>query len=323
LGNEIALRQPHAAPSHTSTEELTPFERSEYESLERDIAKDIQAVHNVGKNLAIIRDKNLYREEYATFKKYLADKWNLSPPTVWHKIEHAATIKAIETFGAPNVVKPSGYQSTPLARLYVPEQRAEAWAEAVNVAGDKPVTREIVQEVVNRAFPPVKRSSQRPAVPSKPPADDPDADLTAALARGIIPVGADVETDDPTRGEPELELEQEPEPIIQNATDENWLATLPLTRELKGDLLARFHATALAFRHTRNDLIEYREKFLEKTKPLRRGLNGVPIAFDWMHKRIFTLNPPDRWESCGFCEGMGSCAVGGCPECYGNGFICN
>ncbi len=331
MGSEIAL---------ASFPRLTNAEKSLLVDCEYYIAGRMTAVAEIGDKLAIIRDKKLYREEYRTFREYLADKWHLSPQTAYFQIAHVETVKTIAMSPRGDILPSVLGQTKPLNRLSG-EQKVKAWSEAVRDAdGDQPTLSQ-VQAAANRVSPPIKRSSERPARPT----DDSDASIAAARASGIIPSGADIEIDDPGReyygAEPDPEPEPTPEPIAPavDSSDEGWLKGLPLTREFEALVkrnaeskplanayrrcLARFHATALAFRRTRDKLNEYRGFFLAETKALRGGLNGAPLAFDWMHKRIFTLNPPDRWESCGTCQGVGSGPSGGCPTCHGNGFICN
>jgi hypothetical protein len=300
---------------------LTPAEESRLAWCEDYIGARMASVFEIGEKLAIIRDERLYREEYDTFKEYLADKWHLSPQTAYFQIAHVETKKVLAMSPRGDISPASASFTKPLHAL-PDDLKKEAWSEAVKDAGGVHPTKRQVQDAANKVSPPLKRSAERPAKP----VGDSDADVQAARDTGIIPADADVETDDPQREYYGAKPEEKPEPevfVAASQTDDEWLDSLPLSRELRKESLASFRRSALGYRRTRARTVAYREGIREDTKDLRRGPGGGAMAWDWMLHRINTLNPPDRWESCGTCRGTGSCASGGCPTCHSHGYICN
>jgi hypothetical protein len=129
-----------------------------------------------------IHDEKLYRERWDTFENYVSDRWGWSRQHGHRLINHAVTLAAIESPStecnqigyivaepAPTPPRPmptSEGQTRSLASLPIAE-RADAWAEAVEVAADRgklTPTGAIVAEVVEQRKPERRpQSDEHPA----------------------------------------------------------------------------------------------------------------------------------------------------------------
>lgn len=108
-----------------------------------------------------IRDQRLYKAVHRDFDTYCRERWGMSRRQVDRLIVAAYTIEQLESILRPiGLTLPTAEtQVRPLAAL--PEaERAEAWAEAVEIAGGEVPTEAEVEEVVARRRP---QSSEHPA----------------------------------------------------------------------------------------------------------------------------------------------------------------
>lgn len=130
-----------------------------------------QGVTDTAFALRKVRNERLYREGWASFDDYCQDRWGWTRSRAYQIIDQADTIEAITAAECPQIVDilPTNEgQTRPLTRLE-PEERASAWAEAVEVAeaqGKPAPTGKIVAEVVDKILPPVRRP-QSDAHPAK------------------------------------------------------------------------------------------------------------------------------------------------------------
>lgn len=113
----------------------------------------------------------------------------------------------------------------------------------------------------------------------------------------------------------------EPEPVYDPPTDAEWLATLPLYKQLAGRPRKLFVAEALAFRA----VTPFRLAFVEATRAITDASKkaGGSVNGPWLsrHYRYLRLNDPSRWTACRECHGSGDADMfGPCPECKGNGY---
>ena len=129
-----------------------------------------------------IHDEKLYRDRWDTFESYVSDRWGWSRQHGHRLVNHAITLAAIESQPAecnqigyidaepsPSTSAPtptSEGQTRPMASLPV-EDRADVWAEAVEVAverGKATPTGAIVAEVVEQRKPERRpQSDEHPA----------------------------------------------------------------------------------------------------------------------------------------------------------------
>ena len=105
--------------------ELSLFEKSKLDSLEKTIQAGMQTVFDVGSALLEVRDSKLYRSNHSTFEEYCRVRWGMSRPRAYQLIE-AATVKG----NLSTMVDIPERQTRPLTRLE-PEQQKEAWEGAV------------------------------------------------------------------------------------------------------------------------------------------------------------------------------------------------
>jgi len=124
---------------------LTVSEQNELSRLEERIALSF---YEAGRALAAIRDRKLYRATHSSFEAYCDGRWKFSRQQAYRLIdaaEVAEDLSPIGDTGTPQPVNEAQCRSlTPLA----PEQRREAWVEAVNSAeGDRPTAAEVKQAV--------------------------------------------------------------------------------------------------------------------------------------------------------------------------------
>jgi hypothetical protein len=154
-------------------------------------------------------------------------------------------------------------------------------------------------------------------------ADDPP-DVAAARAAGRLEAGVVPEVTEPEPGAPgagrEPGEDDDREPPEAELSDDDWLATLPLSGVLGGGPLRTFHADALVYRR----LESHRKTFAYHASraipaAARRG------AFAWHVKRFLAVNHPARWLACpaeaeGGCGGSGASPFGDCPKCHGRGY---
>ena len=132
---------------------LTVPQRSSFAALEETIQRGFDTFVDVGQALASIRDDKLYREQHATFDDYCRSRWNYTRQHVYRLINAAETVAQIEANPAIEELPTNERQVRPLKKLH-PDDRAEAWQEAVEESGGN-VTQDVVAEVVARKLPTV------------------------------------------------------------------------------------------------------------------------------------------------------------------------
>jgi hypothetical protein len=120
------------------------------------IERGLTSFVEVGLALMRIRDAEQYKVTHGTFETYLQERWQMKRQRAYQFIEAAGTTEALsKTF---DTVPASDSVARELKGT--PEQKAEAWREAVERYGPNPTaaqTREVTQE----KLPPEKRSRPR------------------------------------------------------------------------------------------------------------------------------------------------------------------
>jgi hypothetical protein len=128
---------------------LTATERHDLETLEGVVQRGLATFIEVGRALAEIRDRRLYRQTHGTFEEYCHEKWLLSRTRAYRLIDAAAAVEAVSPMG--DIEPPSNERQ---ARELVPllredeQQAVEAWRELRQKHGDS-VTAERVKRVVD------------------------------------------------------------------------------------------------------------------------------------------------------------------------------
>lgn len=198
---------------------LTVKETARLTELEAVIEKGVNTFIEVGDALLIIREEKLYRNEHETFEVYCRVRWQFGRARANQLIEAAQITHVITESPGGTMATNGSHSETPavgnatpvpaterqvraLAKL--PEsERAEAWQEVVEAAGDAKVTAKNLADVVNRRLGPTpeilcpscqralrvgkpvvdacadckalrKASKKRQEPPSREPGDDPD-----------------------------------------------------------------------------------------------------------------------------------------------------
>lgn len=128
---------------------MTVGESRELAQLERVIRAGLEQFLAVGRALAAIRDRRLYRETHETFETYCRERWKFSKTHANRLISGAA---ATDRLGDIEVQPTAESQVRPLTGL-PPDQAAKAWTRAVEVSGGRPTAddvRNAVREAVGK-----------------------------------------------------------------------------------------------------------------------------------------------------------------------------
>jgi N6-adenosine-specific RNA methylase IME4 len=126
-------------------ESITIEESRRLVELETTIGAGLKTFVEVGEALLEIRDSRLYRIEHRTFEAYCREKWGMSRPRVYQLIGASQVTKQVSTIvdKAPSTES----QARPLTKL-PPEQQAQAWSKAVEMAGGEQPTAKQVEVAV-------------------------------------------------------------------------------------------------------------------------------------------------------------------------------
>lgn len=287
----------------------------------------------VGNALLTIREKRLYRETHATFDDYTRDRWGWSRTHAYRLIDAFEVVQDLSPIGD----KPTAEaQVRPLVQL-PPAERPAAWKEAVEETNGQP-TAKAVQKVVDRKLgKPEKPTPPPPPAPAPAPAptskvngaaaaDPPD--VAALRAAGKIPAAAVVEIYEPEPddvGETVEDVRNDHAEAAGKAdelSDDEWLATLPLSGALEALPLRKFAADALHFRRLEPIRRDFANRVV-RVKPSRLAGDGV-VAY--RTRNYVKLAHPKHWIRCaavehGGCGGTGEVPfVGQCPKCFGRGY---
>lgn len=126
-------------------EPLDLAERSDLAIAEDTIQAGLSSFIKVGEALAKIRDRHLYRYDYATFEDYCQERWGLSRAYAYRLVGAADVLDNLSPMG--DILPENERQIRPLTRLE-PEQQREAWSKAVETAPEGKVTAKHVETVV-------------------------------------------------------------------------------------------------------------------------------------------------------------------------------
>lgn len=113
------------------SEAITLQESGDLVRLETTIAQGLQTFVEVGEALVEIRDRKLYRIEYATFADYCKVKWGMSDRRARQLMGASEVVADIAKSGT--IVPKTESQARPLTKL-PRAQRAEAWQKAVEAS---------------------------------------------------------------------------------------------------------------------------------------------------------------------------------------------
>ena len=123
---------------------LSPDEGRALMVHEHFIGEHVNDFVRVGTALLSIRDNQLYRGTHDTFAAYLRERWDLSRPYAYQKID-AARVVAQMSANADTVLPRNEGQARMLVRLSV-EDRPRVMRQAQVQAGSRPVTQRHIKE---------------------------------------------------------------------------------------------------------------------------------------------------------------------------------
>jgi hypothetical protein len=132
----------HAIQVRAQPTTLEPVEKRQRCECEEIIRKGWDTFLEVGRALAAIRDKRLYRDRYATFDEYCQQKWDFSKTHANRLIEAASVAAALTPIG---VKLKSESQVRPLVGLPALKIPA-AWKRAEQIAGEGEITAKVVRQ---------------------------------------------------------------------------------------------------------------------------------------------------------------------------------
>jgi hypothetical protein len=133
-----------AAAPDSQSRALSRAECRQRNECETIISKGWDTFIEVGHALVTIRDRRLYRDQYARFEDYCREKWDYSR-THANRLVNAATIAAVLAPIGAKVKSES--QLRPLLALS-PQIIPAAWKRAEELAAGSPVTAKIVRRAV-------------------------------------------------------------------------------------------------------------------------------------------------------------------------------
>jgi hypothetical protein len=121
--------------------DLTVIERRDLQRLETQIENGLKTFLQVGLALKEIRDLKLYREDFGTFEKYVASRWEHDRRWAYRLIEAADISKCVQLDTKPNTES----QYRELAKLE-PEKIPEVWQAVTKnceETGEQPTAKKI------------------------------------------------------------------------------------------------------------------------------------------------------------------------------------
>jgi hypothetical protein len=142
------------------------------ESEERRVCEEVirqgwETFLEVGRALATIRDKRLYRDRFGTFEEYCRQRWEFSKTHANRLIDAAAVAAALTPIGVKLKSESQVRPLVGLARVKIPA----AWKRAEEIAGDDEVTAKVVRQAAEEF-----KNNSKPSVgiaPSKKPGSIP------------------------------------------------------------------------------------------------------------------------------------------------------
>jgi hypothetical protein len=138
---------------------LTTTERRDLETLEHVVQRGLATFIEVGRALAEIRDRRLYRQTHGTFEEYCHEKWLLSRTRAYQMIDAATVSTIVDKAALPAPANEA--QARELVPLLREDERqaVEVWRELRDEHGDD-LTAERVKRTVNLRLRREKRERQ-------------------------------------------------------------------------------------------------------------------------------------------------------------------
>jgi hypothetical protein len=168
------------------------------DALEAVIERGLRTFVEVGAALGEIRDRKLYKDEYATFDAYCRERWGFGKTYASRQIMASRVVKELPT---GNVLPANEAQARELARIADPEERAEVWGEEAREAereGRAPSAEGVKAKAAAREAPP----SEEPLlpIPAEPERERHDGQVGYLMRKALRHLGGRL---DPSRSRPE------------------------------------------------------------------------------------------------------------------------
>lgn len=193
-----------------AVKELSEAERQQFCRLQKVIYEDMRAFYRVGMALLEIRERELYREESATFEGYCKKVFDFSRGHAYRLMGAAKVVENISQDSpnggqmSPNwrqddeahvidLIPMSESQVRPLVRLQ-PDQQREVWQAVVKNAGPRQkVTASLVNGVVKKYLGETVRETVRVARENVQSSPAISADFKAAFDGFFAQIGKEIE----------------------------------------------------------------------------------------------------------------------------------
>lgn len=108
-----------------------------------DAAKDHFAV--IGTHLAAIRDDKLYKDQFETFDAYVLERWEFTRQYAYRLISSAKTLEDLSTAVDKGTPLPTTERQVREIEKAEPEERAEVWQTAQEIAGTEQPSAPVIQ----------------------------------------------------------------------------------------------------------------------------------------------------------------------------------
>lgn len=175
--------------------ETLAAKKAQLRKCERIIKKCHKSVWDAGKALMEIRDQELFRPEFDSFEKYLAQKWGVGHSQGYRWIDAWKVFGVLSQIGGKIPLPSHESVARPLVGLQPQDQQA-AWTAAVAKAGKAPVTAKLVKEAAAKFTPIKPKKVKVEATPAQ-------ADVKAAVVPApVVPA----ENPAPAEQEPEVKV---------------------------------------------------------------------------------------------------------------------
>lgn len=269
-----------------------------------------------------IRDSRLYLVTHPSFEAYARERWGISRQHAHRQIEAADILASLSPIGDTKALPSNEAQARPLALL--PEaDRDAAWREAVDSSPTGKPTGKQVQAVVDR------RMGKGQTMVNGQATEDPEIDRLRR--RGIIPMGAVVQVDDPgdaaTDVQAIVEEHQERRAITEaDLSDDDWFDQLPIANAgLAANCRDTAKRDALFYRRLEPSLNEFKVSVREGLRLARVGSRQEGMYMHAASNFVKRQHPKD-WKPCpsvdqGGCGGRGMRTAGPCSTCWGRGYL--
>ena len=123
-------------------------EKQELAHCEAVIERGFETFFEIGRAMAIIRDKRLYRAEFSTFEEYCSTRWSLERRHAYRLMDASKVIENVSNW--TQILPATESQARPLTSLE-PDQQRVVWSELLQdaQASGTPITAAKVRAVVD------------------------------------------------------------------------------------------------------------------------------------------------------------------------------